>query len=128
MGKDISEYYWYDDADDRLEGMFGKTRTVEHGHNFDMVQFEERASELMRLEEIYARTPDLRKGSRRLSGPLFDHVNPVSIGKQAVSLQGVSLPGCWMAGAQDVATMLSRDAVFAAHEYNWLAMCTLLER
>ena len=96
MGKDISEYYWYDDADDRLEGMFGKTRTVEHGHNFDMVQFEERASELMRLEEIYARNPDLRKGSRRLSGPLFDHVNPVSIGKQAVSLQGVSLPGCWI--------------------------------
>ena len=65
-------YWWYQDSDDRLENMFGMQRTLEHGTNFDLVQFEQRASELQALEEIYARNPALRKPSRRLSGPMFD--------------------------------------------------------
>ena len=51
-------------------------RVIQHGANFDTVQFEEdRASELMCVDEIFARNPEWRKGSRRLAGVLFDHVN-----------------------------------------------------
>ena len=64
----IPNYFFYQDSDDRLEGMFGSARTISHGTNFDLVQFEERASHLMSLEEIYTRHPEMRKGSRRLGG------------------------------------------------------------
>ena len=76
---DIPHYFLYQDSDDREEGMFGSARTLSHGTNFDLLQFEERASHLMSLEEIYARNPQMRKGSRRLGGVLFDHINPKSI-------------------------------------------------
>eukprot|EP00966_Prymnesium_polylepis_P233866 5409503-Prymnesium_polylepis.1 len=79
MGADRRALKPLQDADDREEGMFGMVRVLEHGSNFDIVQFEERASELMRLDSSYTRHPDWRKSSRRLSGPMFDHVNPKSI-------------------------------------------------
>ena len=57
IAEELEEYWWYQDSDDREDGMFGMMRTLEHGTHFDMVQFEERASELMRLVEIYCRCP-----------------------------------------------------------------------
>ena len=44
MAEKIVYYWWYQDADDRLENMFGMLRVLETGVNFDMVQFEDRAS------------------------------------------------------------------------------------
>ena len=75
-------------------------RVLEHGSNFDLVQFEDRVSELMALERIYTAHPDWRKGGRRLSGPLFDHLNPISIIGKAlnyapVNLAPVNLATCW---------------------------------
>jgi hypothetical protein len=124
LSEGFEEYWWYQDADDREEMMFGMLRTLEHGMNFDMIQFEERANELMRLEEIYCRRPELRKPSRRLSGPLFDHVNPRSIGKAAANLAGVSLPNCWLLGSSDAATILQRDGVFALADCDWATITT----
>ena len=102
----IDNYFYYQDADDREEGLFGMVRTLERGMNFDMVQFEDRGSELMRLDDIYVRNPTWRKNLRRLSGPCFDHINPVAItGKGSdyspVNLNMVVLPTCWLLGASD---------------------------
>ena len=82
---------------------------MEHGANFDQVEFDVRISEVMRLEQIYVRNPDLRLGSRRLGGVLFDHVNPKSIlGRQRnlapVAVGSVNLSTCWVLGATTAAT------------------------
>ena len=118
----LSEYWWYQDADDRLEGYFGMLRTLETGSNVDMVQFEERASELMRLDLIYTRNPDIKRGPRRLGGSLFDHMNPKSIGRAAASLASLSLPSTWSLGATAAAALLRRDSVFTAEECDWHAV------
>ena len=39
-------YFWYQDADDRLEGFFGEDRGLRGGSNVDQVQFDERAGDL----------------------------------------------------------------------------------
>ena len=119
------EYYWaYQDADDRLEQLFGSQRGLENGANFDVVQYEERASELMALDSIYVRRPELRKGARRLNGPILDHVNPKTIvskaGYKPAKLEGVNLPNCWSLGAQRAQITLSNVAEYS--EYNWSAI------
>ena len=122
ISENLEEYWWYQDSDDREEGMFGMLRTLSHGSNFDMIQFEERACELMRLEEIYCRRPELRKGSRRLSGPLFDHLNPRSIGRACALLGGLSLPNAWLLGSGDASRILSGGGVFTHNDCNWVAI------
>ena len=92
--------------------MFGMVRVLEHGSNFDLVQFEDRVSELMALERIYTAHPDWRKGGRRLSGPLFDHLNPISIIGKAlnyapVNLAPVNLATCWFLGSAGLALVRS---------------------
>lgn len=121
-----SHYWWYQDSDDRLENMFGMMRTLEHGTNFDMVQFEERASALMALEEIYSRSPELRKPSRRLSGQLFDRLNPKTIVAKGTSkdysaacLDNVHLATCWALGAKDAAELLISLGVADPAECDW---------
>jgi hypothetical protein len=120
-------YWWYQDNDDRLEGMFGMLRTLEHGTNFDMIQFEERASALMRLEEIYVRRPERRKPSRRISGVYFDHLNPKTIiGKNKdyspALLSSVQLSTCWVLGASDAATVLMAHGLFDRSACDWAAI------
>ena len=106
--------------------MFGMVRVLEAGANFDIVQFEDRASELMSLDRIYARHPDWRKGSRRLSGPMFDRVNPKSIiaasGRDPVLLSKVNLSTCWLLGGADAKQALTADNVFAAPSVDWSAI------
>ena len=121
----IENYFFYQDADDREEMMFGQQRTLSHGSNFDVVQFEERAGELMSLEEIYGRNPEMRKASRRLSGVLFDHLNPKTIiGRSKdyapVRLAGVSLPARWQSGSQQAASALS--SILDASKCDWRAI------
>ena len=56
----IAQYFWYQDSDDREEGAFGMVRTMENGANFDLVEFDARISEVMRIEQIYCRHPVCR--------------------------------------------------------------------
>jgi hypothetical protein len=120
----INQYVAYQDADDRIEQTFGELRILQHGQNFDMVQFEDRASELMSLAMIHARHPDWKKGTRRLSGMCFDHVNPKTIlGKtmddSPFNLAAVSLPSCWYLGGVDAKQILNASQVFEAASTDW---------
>ena len=103
-------FFWYQDADDRLEGFFGMDRDLRGGANFDQIQFEERSSDVMALAEIFARRPHLYRGARRLGGTAFDHTNPVSIlakGNAPAALSGVTLSTAWTAGAAAAAMKLT---------------------
>ena len=121
----LEHYFPYQDADDRLEGYFGMMRVLQHGANFDLVQIEDRASALMQLDLIYSRHPEWRKPSRRLSGKLFDHLNPTSIlGRSKdyspVALAQVQLSSCWYLGGVDAKAALS--AVLSAAALEWAAI------
>ena len=64
-------YYWpYQDADDREEQCFGNLRTLENGANFDIVQVEDRASELMALDGDTAPTPLLLRHCCTCAAPV----------------------------------------------------------
>ena len=55
-------FFWYQDADDRLEGFFGMDRGLRNGANVDQLQFEERSSDVMAMGEIFARRPESVQG------------------------------------------------------------------
>eukprot|EP00966_Prymnesium_polylepis_P279038 6446352-Prymnesium_polylepis.1 len=113
-------FFWYQAADDRLEGFFGMDRDLRGGSNVDMLQFEERASDVMSLAEIFARRPELYKGAKRLSGTAFDHTNPVSIlakGNAPAALSSVTLPMAWMSGATRAAQLL--QPIFRPQDYDF---------
>ena len=121
----IPQYWPYQDADDREEQLFGQLRVLQHGQNFDIVQFEDRASELMSLDSIYARHPEWKKGSRRLTGMCFDHVNPKTIlanNASAVDLSNVGLTSCWFLGGVQARNLLLAGSVFDATATNWAAI------
>ena len=118
----IDQYFAYQDADDRIEQTFGQLRILQHGQNFDMVQFEDRASELMSLAMIHARHPEWKKGTRRLSGMSFDHVNPKTIlgmDDSPANLKVVSLPSCWYLGGLEAKEILTANQVFEAASTDW---------
>ena len=53
-------------------------RVVECSRNFDLLEFEERFGQLMRVGHNKADMPELFKTHRRLGGHFFDHCNPHS--------------------------------------------------
>jgi hypothetical protein len=72
------EYFPFLDSTDPLEQFFGILRSLHGpGTQFDVVQFEERATAAMSIQRIYARHLDWRKPPKRLMGSL-DHMNPRS--------------------------------------------------
>ena len=81
----------------------------------------------MSLAKIHARHPDWKKGTRRLTGMSFDHVNPKTIlGKDMndapANLANVSLPSCWFLGAVDAKNILTAGHVFDAASTDWVAI------
>ena len=120
----IRDYFWYQDADDRLEGFFGMERVLEAGSNFDLLQKEERATMLMRLDKLYTLHPEMRKGSKRQVGSMqFDHTNPKTIasksGRAPIDVGSVNLVNCWSMGAADADATLTRNDVFSSAHTNW---------
>eukprot|EP00966_Prymnesium_polylepis_P287980 6651277-Prymnesium_polylepis.1 len=80
----IETYFTFLDSDDRLEVSFSILRAMFPGVNFDCVQFEDRQSAVMTIQDIFARRPELDRGSKHLrttgvSGlATDDHMNPAS--------------------------------------------------
>ncbi|KAF6742437.1 hypothetical protein DFP72DRAFT_1022411 [Ephemerocybe angulata] len=82
---------------DRLELLFGDTRTQDHSSNFDIKQFAEKAAVGTQINAAFARNPDLDRGHQRLSihGTIgIDHVNPRSW-EGNVRVGDVDLKRCW---------------------------------
>ena len=125
IAEGIKEYFPFLDSDDRLEGFFGMQRVLEAGSNFDAIQFEERAGELMRLDLIYERHPEWRKSSRRLVGRIHDHLNTRTLlasdtGSACCDVDNVILATCWQLACQDAAAA-ARGVVADEHtEYTTL--------
>ena len=74
----ITELFLFFISDDRLENFFGMQRVLECGRNFDLFEFGNRASELMRLGYYKGELPGHFTSSRRLGGTFFDHIAPRS--------------------------------------------------
>ena len=74
----VEEYYIFLDSDDSLEQNFAIIRELHgSGTQFDLVQFEDRETTAMSIQDIYSRHPEWHQGPRRLSASL-DHMNPSS--------------------------------------------------
>ncbi|KEP46198.1 hypothetical protein V565_212800, partial [Rhizoctonia solani 123E] len=95
---------------DRLEQRFSTMRTMTHDRNMDIVQLADRAEAAQYIDEIYARNPDLYRGSYRLSldgNTGIDHTNPASwTGDVTASSAGIR--SCWSAGQERASQILSR--------------------
>jgi hypothetical protein len=124
-------FFWYQDADDRLEGFFGIDRGLRNGANVDQLQFEERSSDVMAMGEIFARRPDMYRGARRLGGVAYDQINPRSIlqgGAAPAALAGVNLAASFHVGAAAAARKLTLSTgpldppLFLSSEVDWLAI------
>ena len=116
-----AHYFWYQDSDDRLEASFGDMRTATHGQNVSSVEFELRAYEIMRLACLYTLHPEWKRNTRRLAGPLFDHLNPPSIlgpsrDTAPVDVTLAPLPSCWALAAHSMANTLTASGLFSAAE------------
>jgi hypothetical protein len=130
IAQGIPHYFPFLDSDDRLEGFFGMQRVLEAGRNFDAIQFEERAGELMRLEKIYERNPEWKLCSRRLAvkGRVSDHCSAKDVVRGAngcknhapVDVSTVVLSTCWWRGAAEAASALS--GVVNAQHYDYEAL------
>ena len=102
-------------SEGRLEGFFGMGRVMECGRNFDLLEFEERFGQLMRVDHYKADMAELFKMHRRLGGHFFDHCNPHSFlhpngvsepKHDLVNPQLYSPPAMWVAGSEDCAAFL----------------------
>ena len=76
---------------------------------------------LAAVQEFFDENPHLDQGSRKLSGPVKDHVNPESW-EGGYDPRGVDLQVCWKAGAQLAAAALTECRLFAAAEVDFAAM------
>ncbi|KAF6752932.1 hypothetical protein DFP72DRAFT_814901 [Ephemerocybe angulata] len=95
---------------DRLEVLFGDTRTQDHSPNYDIKQFSEKAAVGALINAAFARNPDMNRGHPRLSisGTLgIDHVNPKSW-KAPVRVGDVNLKACWDAGIKRALDLIKR--------------------
>ena len=111
----LTECFLFFVSDDRLEGFFGMGRVMECGRNFDLLEFEERFGQLMRVDHYKADMAELFKMHRRLGGHFFDHCNPHSFlhpngvsepKHDLVNPQLYSPPAMWVAGSEDCAAFL----------------------
>ena len=64
----FTEVFLFFVNDDRLEGFFGMLRVMECGRNVDLLEFEERASRLMRVDNYKSEMSELFTTHRRLGG------------------------------------------------------------
>lgn len=105
---DTLEYHIILEGTDRLERLFGDTRTQDHGRNFDTLQLSEKLSVAAIISSILERNPDLDRGHRRLNlqgATGVDHVNPkswmgdVHVGNVAVDVE-------WAHGCEEANRLL----------------------
>ena len=115
----ITELFLFFVSDDRLENMFGMQRVLECGRNFDLLEFGQRASELMRLGNYKGELPDHFKTARRLGGTFFDHIAPRSFLHPAgvqepqtmlVNPQLYDPSAMWIGGASDAKDLLTESS------------------
>lgn len=98
------------EGSDRLERLFGDTRTQDHDRNFDIRRLTEKLSIAAILNSSFERNPDLDCGHRRLSldGAIgIDHVNPRSW-KGDVQVGSVNLETAWGNGLNAAVAILKR--------------------
>ena len=67
----FTEVFLFFVNDDRREGFFGMLRVIECGRNDNLLEFEERASRLMRVDNNKSEMSKLFATHRRLSGHFF---------------------------------------------------------
>ncbi|KAJ7362430.1 hypothetical protein DFH08DRAFT_799463 [Mycena albidolilacea] len=96
------KFYILLEGTDRLEVVFGDTRTLDHARNFDIEQLGQKLRLGTLINAALQRNPDLDRGHRRLKldGALgIDHANPKSwIGD--VRVGNVNLLICWNLGQE----------------------------
>ncbi|KAG8697896.1 hypothetical protein FRC08_006250 [Ceratobasidium sp. 394] len=98
---------------DRLESRFSTLRTMTHDRNMDIIQLCERAESAQHVDEIFARNPDLNKGSYRLSidgSAGIDHTNPTSWEGNVIA-SSAGIRAAWSAGWEHAAKLLTRAGV-----------------
>ena len=114
----FTEVFLFFVNDGRLEGFFGMLRVMECGRNVDLLEFEERASRLMRVDNYKSEMSELFATHRRLGGHFFDHCNPHSFlhpkgvtqpKPELVNPQLCSPPAMYDEGAKEAAAFLTDD-------------------
>ncbi|KJA13990.1 hypothetical protein HYPSUDRAFT_150902, partial [Hypholoma sublateritium FD-334 SS-4] len=101
-------FFIIQEGTDRLEGLFGDTRTQDHSRNFDIKQLCEKLSIATLIDGAFERNPELDRGHRRLSilGTLgIDHINPKSW-KGDTHVGNVDLHIQWENGRQKAINLL----------------------
>lgn len=76
-----ASFYLCQLGDDRLEVLFGRTRTVDHSRNVDALEIANKMASAMSIDHIMSSWPEWDCGSQclKLGGALgVDHVNPKS--------------------------------------------------
>lgn len=115
----ITTWLIFFDSDDRLEVLFGVLRTMIGSQSgFDMAMLADKITSAYQVTEIFARRPHWKKGSRRLSGNITDHVSPANWTGNA-DVTGVSAPNCWAAGAAKARAFLSQTGLFDSSLLDW---------
>jgi hypothetical protein len=137
----IMSYFLYQDADDRVEVAFGILRSLFTGANMDCNEFEDRATAMMVIDQIFVRRPELHSGSRHLNVPCADgiattdHMNAelylrvegTRLGDEGCfDLTRIDLSTCnpvraWNSAAARVANFLA-DRDFTREEVNFVSI------
>ena len=110
--------YILHEGTDRLEGVFGDCRTLDHARNFDAQQLPEKLSLSTLINSVMERNPDLVRGHRRLSlrnAMGIDHINPKSW-QGNVCVGDVNLREEWNKGRKRAEKILQN---FYKHEFNF---------
>jgi len=126
----IPTYFLFQDSGDRLEEAYGLLRCLcggasGTGSGMDVLQATERISGVMAVQGVYARNPELQKGSRHLKAS-EDHQNPSSFlsddnGGQdyrRINVEGMSLQHKYIFGRSAAKKDLI-DAGFSEEHVDW---------
>lgn len=112
------QFYLLLEGTDRLEGLFGDCRTLDHGRNFDAHQLSEKLAIAAHINTVYERNPDLDRGHRRLDLSKtigVDHINPATW-KGDTRVGGVDLYAVWNAGHEIARNIVRR---FFGKDFNF---------
>jgi len=124
----MPDFFWYQMRSDRIEQNFSYFRTSRKAEsNLDAVMIEELVSESLFLDQIYGSHPEMRRPSRCLSRPSFNHLNPPSIlgnppNLILIALENVSLSNCWVEDRR--CTTLSLKIVFSRDKNDFVSLAS----
>jgi len=133
----IDEYFLFQDANDRLEELYGLLRTTSggakgNGSGMDVLQCCERMCGTMQVAGVFARNPELAKASRHLK-TTDDHQNPrsyLSTGgsnmpqdHSRIDVTSVNLQNRYINGRDD-ATKILREVGYEDDDMDWRKMAS----